>query len=253
MASAVKYTVKDRIGWIYLARPEKRNAINLAMRKELQDAFSDVKFNDDVWAAVLTGEGSVFCSGKDLTENVPEENPGIMSSRQLHTFQMNIYKPIICAVNGACYNQGVGFALNSDIIIMSDKASFGWPQSRYGIGSVSGPSRGVNILPWHVAMWYIMRAKPLRPDECLQWGLASQVVPHDELIAAARKCAEEILENAPLAIRAIKEAARNGQDLPLAARMQIAQSYADKVFETEDAKEGIAAFKQKRKPVWRGR
>jgi E-phenylitaconyl-CoA hydratase len=253
MSGAVKYVVKDRIGWIHLNRPDKRNAINLAMRKELQDAFTDVKFNKDVWVAVLTGEGSAFCSGKDLTENVPEENVGIMSARQLHSLQMNIYKPVICAINGACYNQGVGFALNSDIIIMSDKAQFGWPQSKYGIGSVSGPSRGVHILPWHVAMFYIMRAKPLTPAECLQWGLASQVVPHDELLAAAQKCAEEILENAPLAIRYIKESARNGMDLPLAARMQIAQLYADAAFETEDAKEGIAAFKARRKPVWKGK
>jgi len=253
MSSAVIYEVKNRIGWIRLNRPDKRNAINLAMRKELQDAYADVKFNPDVWVAVLTAEGSAFCSGKDLTENVPEENPGIMSSRQLHTFQMGIVKPFICAVNGACYNQGVGFALNSDIIIMSDRASFGWPQSKYGIGSVSGPSRGAHILPWHVAMWYIMRAQPLKPQECLQWGLASQVVPHDELIASAQKCADEILENAPLAIRGIKEAARNAQDLPLPARMQIAQMFADRVFETEDAKEGIRAFKERRKPVWKGR
>ena len=114
----VRYEIRNRIAWITLNRPEKRNAINTAMRKALQDAFTDLKHNADVWVAVLTGEATVFCAGKDLTEDDPEEHPDVMSNHQLHMYQMNIYKPFICALNGPCLAQGAGLAFNSDIVIM---------------------------------------------------------------------------------------------------------------------------------------
>jgi enoyl-CoA hydratase/carnithine racemase len=250
--TTIRYEIKNRIGWITLNRPEKRNAINLAMRKELQDAFEDVKFNPDVWVAVLTGEGNTFCSGKDIVDTSPEENRGVLSNHEIHQYQMNIFKPLICAVNGGCYAQGCGFALNSDIIIMSDKALFGWPQGTRGISSVGGPSRGTHVVPYHVAMGFLMRAKAMTAEDCLRWGIATEVVPHDELLATAGRYAEEILECAPLAIRGMKEAARRGYDLPLEPRMQLAQYIVERVALSEDKQEGIRAFKEKRKPIWRG-
>jgi enoyl-CoA hydratase/carnithine racemase len=251
--STIRYDVKDRIAWITLNRPEKRNAINLAMRKELQEAFEDVKFNPDVWVAVLTGEGNTFCSGKDIVDTSPEENRGILSNHEIHQYQMHIFKPIICAVNGGCYAQGCGFALNSDIIIMSEKATFGWPQGKRGISSVGGPSRGTHVIPYHVAMGYLMRAKAMSAADCLRWGIATEVVPHENLLPTAQRYAEEILECAPLAVRGMKEAARLAYDLPLEPRMQVAQYIVERVSMSEDKKEGIQAFKEKRKPVWRGR
>ena len=251
--STIKYEVKDRIGYITLNRPEKRNAIDLAMRKELQEAFEDVKFNPDVLVSILTGEGNTFCSGKDIVDTSPEENRGILSNHEIHQYQMHIFKPIICAVNGGCYAQGCGFALNSDIIIMSDKAAFGWPQGNRGISSVGGPSRGTHVVPYHVAMGFLMRAKAMSAADCLRWGIATEVVPHAELMATARRYAEEIMECAPLAVRGMKEAARLAYDLPLESRMQVAQFIVERVGMSEDKKEGIQAFREKRKPVWRGR
>jgi len=253
MGNAVRYEIKDRIAWITLNRPEKRNAINLAMRKELQDAFEDVKHNPDVWVAVLTGAGTVFCAGKDLTEELPWENRGVLSNTALHHYQMNIFKPFICALNGGCYAQGVGFALNSDIIIMSEKANFGWPHVKRGVSSISGPTRGVHVLPWHVAMKHLMLGRQLTAAECLRWGIATEVVAHDELLPAAQRYAAEILESAPLAVRAIKEVARRGYDLPLPERMQLAELVVERLDRSEDRREGIQAFKEKRKPVWRAR
>jgi E-phenylitaconyl-CoA hydratase len=253
MGNAVRYKIENRIAWITLDRPEKRNAINLAMRRELQDAFEDVKHNPDVWVAVLTGEGTVFCAGKDLTEDLPWENRGVLSNTALHHYQMNIFKPFICALNGGCYAQGVGFALNSDIIIMSEKASFGWPHVKRGVSSISGPTRGVHVLPWHVAMKYLMLGRQITATECLRWGIATEVVPHDDLLPAAGRYAAEILESAPLAVRAIKEVARRGYDLPLPDRMQLAEFIVERIDHSEDRQEGIRAFREKRKPVWRAR
>lgn len=250
---AVRYDVKERVARITLNRPEKRNAINLAMRKELQDAFEDVKYNPDVWVALLTGEGSTFCSGKDIVDTSPEENRGILSNHEIHQYQMKIYKPMICAINGGCYAQGCGFALNSDIIIMSESAMFGWPQGNRGISSVGGPSRGTHVVPYHVAMGYLMRAKAMTAADCLRWGIATEVVPDAELLPTAERYAQEILECAPLAVRGMKEAARMAYDLPLEPRMQLAQFIVERVALSDDKKEGIQAFKEKRKPVWRGR
>jgi crotonobetainyl-CoA hydratase len=246
--SAVQYEIKDRVAWITLNRPEKRNAINLPMRKELREAFEDVKVNPDVWVAILTGEDPAFCAGKDLLDTSPE-----LASHEIHLYQRHIYKPMICAVNGGCYAQGCGLALNSDIIIMSEKASFGWPQADRGISSVGGPSRGPHILPWHVAMAYLMRAKAMTAEDCLRWGIATEVVPHEQLLPTAQRYADEILQCAPLVVRGMKEAARLAYDLPLEARMEIAQFIVERVATSEDKKEGIQAFREKRKPVWKGR
>src|SRR3990167_8864663 len=141
MSNAVRYEVRDHIAFITLNRPQAKNALNRAMRKELQTAYTDVKFNPGIWLAILTGEGDVFCSGKDLFEKVaPEDDDGsVMSNDELYIFQRNIYKPIVLAINGPCLAQGGGFALNADILIMSERASLGWPQVKRGISSVSGP------------------------------------------------------------------------------------------------------------------
>ena len=102
-------------------------------------------------------------------------------------------------------------------------------------------------------MGYLMRGRPIPAADCLRYDIANQVVPHDQLLATAERWAEEIMENAPLAVRAIKEAARLGQDSPLQNRMQIAEFIADRILDTEDAREGLRAFVEKRKPAWKAR
>lgn len=248
----VIYEVKDHIAWITLNRPEKRNAINRAMRKEVQEAYIDVKHNPDIWLAVIGARGEVFCSGKDLLETQPEEDGEVMSNDELYLFQRHIYKPIICALNGPCFAQGGGFALNADIVIMSEKASIGWPQVRRGISSVSGPTLCAQSIPWNQAMGYLMRGRPIPAAECYRFGIANEVVPPDELIPTAERWAAEILENAPIAVRGIKEAARRGEHLPFVDRMYMARDVANHVLHSADADEGILAFREKRPPRWRG-
>lgn len=252
---AVRYFVRDHIAHLVLARPEKRNAINRAMRREVQAAYFDVKNNPDVWLLILSAEGAVFCAGKDLLEKVaPEDEDGtVLSNDELYEYQRGIYKPIICALDGPCLAQGAGFALNSDVVIMSERASIGWPQVLRGISSVSGPTFCAHALPWVAAMGYLMRGRPIPAQECLRWGLASEVVSSADLMSAAERWAAEILKSAPLAVRAVKEAARRGQDMSYESRMYMARDVANRILASEDSKEGIRAFQEKRPPVWKAR
>ncbi len=249
------YQVKDHIARLTLNRPDKKNALHRAMRREVQDAFRDIKTNPEARVVIFTGLGDVFCSGKDLTERIdPAEDDGsVFSNDDLFLYQRKISKPIIVALNGPALAQGAGFVFSSDIVIMSERASVGWPQVARGIASGTGPSQGVHALPWTQAMGYILRAKPIPAVDALRLGIANEVVPHQELIPCAERWAAEILVNAPLAIEGIKEAARRGQDMELEARMRLARDIAERVAQSEDAKEGILAFREKRQPDWKGR
>jgi enoyl-CoA hydratase/carnithine racemase len=241
------------VATITLNRPEKMNALNRAMRKELQDAFIEVKFNPDIWVAVLTGEGKAFCSGKDLLEKLPEEDGAVMSNDELYLFQRHIYKPFIVAINGPCLAQGGGFALSSDIRIMSERGSLGWPQVRRGISSVSGPTMFACEVPLPVAMKYLLRGVAMTPQEALEHHVVHEVVAHEELLPTAYRWAREIMEAAPLAVQGLKEAAVRGQMLPLPERITMARAVANRVLLSSDSKEGILAFKEKRPPVWSAR
>lgn len=255
MEQAVLFEVREHVAYITLNRPEKKNAINRAMRKQVQDAYVRVKNDPDIWAAVLTASGSVFCSGKDLFEKLaPEDEDGsVMSNDELYAYQRFIYKPFVLALNGPCLAQGGGFALNADIVVFSERASIGWPQVRRGISSVSGPTFLPHAIPWNQAMACLMRGKFIEAEEALRLGIANEVVPHERLMEAAERWVREILENAPLAVHAIKEAARRGQELPIVDRMYLARDIANRVLLSDDSKEGVHAFKEKRKPVWKGR
>jgi enoyl-CoA hydratase/carnithine racemase len=252
MGEAVRYEVRNHTAWITLNRPEKLNSINKAMRVELNQALTDVRENRDVWVAIITGEGRAFCTGKDLLESI-EDQKAKPTNDDNYLLQSEITKPIIAAINGPCLAQGGGLVLLSDIRIMSDRAYLGWPQVKRGISSVSGPTLLAHRIPLNYALQYLFTGRFIQPQEALELRLVNAVVPHDELLDAAQRCAEEILENAPLAVQAIKEATLRGYAEPLAERIKIARSVADRLLQTEDAKEGIRAFAEKRKPVWQAR
>jgi crotonobetainyl-CoA hydratase len=255
MGTAIHQETRGNVSIITLARPDKKNAINRAMRFELQTALQQAKNDNDIWLIVLTGQGDVFCSGKDLFEKIPpeEDDGSVMSNDELYYFLRNIHKPVVCALNGPCFAQGAGFALNSDIVIMAEEASIGWPQVKRGISSVSGPSLCAQAMPWTQAMGYLMRGMPIPSSECLRWGLANEVIEKDKLMEAALRWADEILANAPIAVRGIKEAARRGQELGFESRMYMARDVADRVLLSEDSREGVLAFREKRAPQWKAR
>lgn len=251
--STVVYEVRDHIAYVTLNRPEQRNAINTEMREELFDAFTDVRDNPEVWVAVITGAGNAFSTGHDLKEMGTGKRPTTRTTDELYVFQSTIWKPFIAAINGYCLAQGAGVALCSDIRIASEQAVFGWPQVKRGISSVSGPSLLAHRIPLGRAMLALMTGDFISAKEAYELNLVEEVVPHDSLMLATEELARKICSNAPLSVRAIKEVTIRGLGLSLENRVRMASLMMAQLRTTEDAKEGLAAFAEKRVPVWKGR
>ena len=249
----VIYEIKEGIAYITLNRPEKLNAINPEMRALLWDAFQDVKNNPEVRCAIVTGAGRAFSTGHDLVAMAHARANEGPSTGDLYVVQSNIWKPIIAAINGLCLAQGCGIALGSDIRIASTEARFGWPQAKRGISSVSGPALLSQVVPRNVAFEFLFTGEFVDAQRALELMLVNYVVPSNEIILRAEEMAHKITANAPLALAAIKEASIKGAELGLEERVAFAQKKRDEVLATEDAKEGVAAFAEKRTPVWKGR
>jgi E-phenylitaconyl-CoA hydratase len=248
----VEYEVRNQIAYITLNRPEKLNAINPEMRELLWEAFSDVKQNPDVRVAILTGSGRAFSTGHDLEAMAAGRASEGKSTSELYLALQNIWKPILCAINGICLAQGCGLALSSDLRIASEDARFGWPQVKRGISSVSGPALMAQVVPRNVAFEIMFTAEFISAQRALDLHLVNQVVPAEDVMSTAEAFARKIMENAPLALAAIKEVTVLGSAMDLERRVAYAQSKADLTRITDDAKEGVRAFAEKRDPVWRG-
>ena len=253
MADEVIYEIKEGIAYITLNRPEKLNAIDPPMRQQLWDAFQDVDKNPDVRCAIVTGAGRAFSTGHDLVAMAAggaNEGP---STGDLYVVQSNIWKPIISAINGICLAQGCGIALGSDIRIASSKAEFGWPQAKRGIASVSGPALLSHVVPRNIAFEFLFTGDFVDAHKALELMLVNYVVEPDQVMAKSEEIAQKITANAPLSLAAIKEASIKGSEMGLEERVKFAQDKRNEVLESEDAKEGVLAFAEKRAPVWKGR
>jgi enoyl-CoA hydratase/carnithine racemase len=252
----VVFEVRDRIATIRMNRPEKLNAINNQMRAELFEAFEEVERNPDIWLAVITGTGRSFSVGHDLVSMaaraIPGGGPGERTTDDLYFYLSRFYKPVIAAINGICIAQGAGLALLSDIRIAADTAQFGWPQVKRGISSMSGPCLLTQQVPHNVAMEFLMTGDFVGAEDALRLNLINRVVPPDDVMSAAWAMAEKIRDNAPLAVRGIKEATLRGRGQDLGERLKIGRGIANRVEVSTDGKEGLAAFKEKRAPRWTG-
>ena len=259
MGNTVLLEVRNRVAYVTLNRPEKLNAVNNEMIADLFETFDEVNQNPDIWVVLLTGAGRAFCTGHDLVmgrlEREDGEKPPRGDTDDLYVYLSRIWKPIVAAINGYCLAQGGGLALLSDIRIASDTAQFGWPQVRRGIASISGPTILSHYVPLGSALKFLFTGELCDAKEAYRIGLVQEVVPLDKVLERADAVASGIAQNsAPLAVRAIKEAAITGLAIgDFADRVANSRRAMQEMGETEDKQEGLDAFAQKRKPVFKGR
>ncbi len=251
--AVVEYEVKDRIAYITLNRPDKLNAVNQEVIEGILDAVHDFNQNPDAWVAIVSGKGRAFCTGADLSGIGSGTSRRIRSTDELYYDILMARKPMIAAVHGYCLAQGDGIALSCDIVLAAEGTRFGWPQAKRGISSTSGPSLGVFHLPLKVVNELLFTARFVETEEALRLHLINKIVPEDKLMEEAEAVAKQILANSPSAVWGMKQAMQLGRDVPIRQKMQIANMIGRQVQQTDDFKEGIQAFLDKREPEFQGK
>ncbi|MEW6187413.1 MAG: enoyl-CoA hydratase-related protein [Thermodesulfobacteriota bacterium] len=253
------FEVKERIAYITLNRPEAMNAMDPEVYRLLSQAWIEVRDNPDIWVAVITGAGEkAFTAGADLKTTIPQEKAKadffLTQKEMILNRGLEVWKPIIAAVNGYCLAGGVTLLFATDIRIAAEQAVFEISEVKRGIlPGNGGTQRALKQLPYAVAMEMLLLGRRLTAQEALQFGLINKVVPLAELMDTAKEYAERLCLHGPLALRAVKELAVRSQSIPLEDGIRLETAFQEFLRNTEDAKEGPRAFAEKRKPVYKGR
>jgi enoyl-CoA hydratase/carnithine racemase len=263
----VIYDKKGHIAYITLNRPERMNSHDSVMIEELPKVWQDVENDSNIWVVILTGAGEkAFCTGADAKQmaevNATSRRPlGIEFDGngdpvfRITQRKNNVWKPTIVAVNGVCAGGGLQFVGDGDIVICSENALFLDPHVSVGQVSALEPIRLSRKIPLEIVLRMCLTgaAEKLSAKRAYEIGLVSQVVPQSELMPTATKIAEEILQNAPLAVRGTLKAIWKGLDLPLPYALDQGWKIIMENWHTEDWAEGPIAWAEKRKPQWKAK
>jgi enoyl-CoA hydratase/carnithine racemase len=253
------YEKKGRIAYITINRPKKMNAMSGLTNAEYWDAKRDFQGDPEVWVSIISGAGDkAFSSGHDLKEDTEEgfdsAAPPLKLENPASTENLEIWKPTIAAIRGYCLAGGLEVALECDMRIASEDAKFGLSEVlRSLVPGGGGPQRLPRLVPMAIALEILLTGDMIDAQEAYRIGLVNHVVPSADVMPAAEKLANTICANGPLAVRAIKESAIRGMDMPLADALALNSKLYQENYKTEDAKEGPLAFIEKRPPVYRGR
>ena len=249
---------EPHVALITLNRPEKRNALDAEHMDALGAAWRRVRDDDDIWCAVLTGAGDrAFCAGGDLKErngmtDAQWQDQHLIFEQMIRAI-IDCPIPVVAAVNGAAYGGGLEIALGCDFIYASRTARFALTEVTLGIMPGCG---GTQNLPRAVgerrAKELIMSGNVFSADEALQWGLVNRVCEPDKLLGDALETARKIAGNGPIAVRQAKHAVHHGLDLSVANGMLLEIQAYNRLPPTQDRREGILAFNEKRRPVFKG-
>lgn len=244
------------VGLITLNRPEARNALNDQLLHELMSALEAFEADEIVGAMVVAGNEKAFAAGVDIKEMADKSMSEMRDKDRLATFDRikAIGKPIIAAVSGWALGGGCELALACDMIVASETAKFGQPEITIGvIPGAGGTQRLTRAVGKALAMEMILNNRTLSAQEALQFGLINRVFATERYLAEAMKLAEEIAARAPAAMRAAKKMILQAYEQPLSEGLRLERQMFYNLFATEDQKEGMQAFIEKRKPVWKGK
>jgi enoyl-CoA hydratase len=255
LPSTVLYEKRDHVTIVTINRPEAMNSLTMEMLMGIEEAFVEFNADPDGWVAIFTAAGDkAFSSGLDLKEAAPMLTGGDSLGFDDTTKRQfsDVYKPIICAVNGFCIAGGMEMLLGTDLRIAAEHATFGLGEVRWGLVPLGGTHiRLPRQIPWAMSMQLLLTGKPISAQRAYEVGLINEVVPADELMPTAMKWAEGLCKNGPLAMRTAKEIAVRALDLEPGFVLE--KALGARVLASEDAVEGPKAFSEKRKPDFTGR
>ncbi len=254
MSDAVLYEMKGHVAVITINQPDRRNALGIAVRQGLWDAWDRFEKDPEARVAILTGTGEkAFCAGMDLKE---------MSSTALRIpprglvpvigDNVVVTKPTIAAVNGVAFAGGFLISQMCDLCVAADHATFGITEAKVGRGSPWATPL-IHMLPQRVMMEILLTAAPVTAQRLYELGYVNKVVPLADLLDEALKLANLIAANAPLTVQACRRAVYLSTEMGRSAALEAGRAAFDQAYLSEDAQEGPRAFAEKRAPVWKGR
>jgi enoyl-CoA hydratase/carnithine racemase len=252
-AGSILGSTEGAVGTVTLSSPERRNAISYAMREQLTATLRALDEDPEVRVLVVTGSGTAFCAGVDLSDGGAPEPPALDATKPLtHAFD-ELTKPLIAAVNGPAVGGGFEIVLAADIRIASTAAWFALPEVKIGsLPGSGGTQRLARALPPAVAAELVYTGDRLSAEDAHRFGLVSRLVAPEELTATALEVAGRIAANAPLSIRAAKLALRAALEQPLADGRTLERTLWAMLAATDDRAEGRAAFREGRPPRFTG-
>ena len=244
---------------VTLDRP-KANAIDLATSRIMGEVFTEFRDDPDLRVAIVTGAGEkFFCPGWDLKAaaegDAVDGDYGVGGFGGLQELR-GLNKPVIAAVNGICCGGGLELALSCDMILAADHATFALPEIRSGTVADAASIKLPKRIPYHIAMELLLTGRWMDAEEAHRWGLVNRIHPADELMTEARALAASLASGPPLVFAAIKEVVRESEDMKFQdALNRITRSQfetVERLYRSDDQKEGARAFAEKRDPVWKG-
>ena len=248
--------IREGVGLIHLDRPKALNALNNTLLTELNEALKSFDSDDAVGAIVITGNERAFAAGADIKEMAEASAVDMVKRDHISIFDgiREIKKPVIAAVSGWCLGGGNELAMSCDMIVASESACFGQPEINIGvIPGAGGTQRLTRAVGKAVAMEMVLNNRTLTAEEALQYGLVNRVVPVERYLDAALELASEIAARAPLAVQLGKEAVNHAFESFLDDGLADERRAFYFLFATEDQKEGMQAFVEKRAAKWKGK
>jgi len=259
MADELLYEVNDGVATVTLNRPDQRNALNGELLAALVDAIRRARDDEGVRAVVLTGAGEkVFCAGADLSgfaADAPLVQKHFASDLFLEFFRLmpRLGKPSLCAANGHVLAGGMGLALSCDLVIAKEETRFGTPEINVGAFPYMIMSIIYRNVPRKKVNEMMLLGDQISAEQAVEYGLANKVVPSDEFDAAVADWASRLASKSPVLMRLGHDAMYRQQDMAVDDALEYLRSQLSLTFSTEDIREGVAAFFEKREPEWKGR